>query len=127
VSGFTNPVVKAMHLIYNRCINENERSLIKMATVNYSLRVDENDKQIAEQVFKSLGMTFSTGLNVYIKAVGRQQKIPFVLSLDGQVNSSLTIKTTHISKEQSFNTLNGILTGYEINLDQERTERITSQ
>jgi len=100
---------------------------MQMATVNYSLRVDENDKQIAEQVFKSLGMTFSTGLNVYIKMVGRQQRIPFDLSLDGQTNGFLTAQPIRIIKKQSFDALYGILAGHEVDLEQERIERITSQ
>ena len=53
-----------------------------MSTINYTLRLDEVDKQNAEQVFKGLGMSFATGINVYIKTVGRQKKIPFVLSLN---------------------------------------------
>ena len=60
-----------------------------MAAVNYTLRIDEEDKQKAEQVFRSLGMTFSTGINVYIKTVGRQQKIPFALAM----NEAATTKT----------------------------------
>ena len=52
-----------------------------MATVNYTLRLDETDKQKAEQVFKALGMSFSTGMNIYVKAVGRQLAIPFSLSV----------------------------------------------
>ena len=95
-----------------------------MATVNYSLRVDENDKQIAEQVFKSLGMTFSTGINIYIKAVGRQQKIPFDLALDRQAAISPLTQPPPINKAQSFNALNGILAGHEVDLDKERAERI---
>lgn len=51
-----------------------------MAVTNYTLRVDEADKQKAENVFKTLGMTLSTGINVYLKAVGRQQRIPFALN-----------------------------------------------
>ena len=53
-----------------------------MAALNYTLRVDEADKQKAEQVFKSLGMTFSTGINIYLKTVGRQQRIPFALTVN---------------------------------------------
>ena len=56
-----------------------------MRTVNYTLRIDEGDKQRAESVFKALGMTFSTGINVYLKAVGRQKRIPFVLHAGGEV------------------------------------------
>jgi len=96
---------------------------MKMATVNYSLRVDEKDKQIAEQVFRALGMNFSTGMNVYIKAVGRQQKIPFDLALDRHATSPLA-KSPPIDKAQSFNALNGILAGHDVDLDQERAERI---
>lgn len=51
-----------------------------MAVTNYTLRIDEADKQKAENVFKTLGMTLSTGINVYLKAVGRQQRIPFALN-----------------------------------------------
>lgn len=51
-----------------------------MAITNYTLRIDETDKQKAENVFKTLGMTLSTGINVYLKAVGRQQRIPFALN-----------------------------------------------
>jgi len=53
-----------------------------MATVNYTLRIDETDKQRAEQVFKTLGMTFSTGINIYLKTVGRQKRIPFALTIN---------------------------------------------
>ena len=51
-----------------------------MATVNYTLRLDEADKQTAEQIFSQLGLTLAAGLNVYVKAVVRQKKIPFELS-----------------------------------------------
>ena len=98
-----------------------------MATANYSLRVDEDDKQKAEQVFKALGMTFSTGLNIYIKAVGRKQQIPFNLSLDEPIPSPANIKASRIEKEHSFNSLNGILAGHNIDLDKEREERILTQ
>ena len=56
-----------------------------MGAVNYTLRIDEGDKQKAEQVFKALGMTFSTGINIYLKTVGRQQGIPFSLTVTDSV------------------------------------------
>ena len=90
-----------------------------MATVNYSLRIDEADKQKAEQVFKALGMTFSTGINIYLKTVGRQQKIPFNLALEEQAT-----KTTQTNKEQSYKALKGVLAGHKVDLDQARAERI---
>ena len=95
-----------------------------MATVNYSLRVDETDKQRAEQVFKALGMTFSTGINIYLKTVGRQQRIPFNLTLLEPVSGNT--RTTRTDKEQAFHALNGILAGHDVNLDEERSKRINS-
>ena len=56
-----------------------------MATVNYTIRLDEADKQAAEQVFSQLGLTLAAGFNVYLKAVVRQQKIPFELDLRSRV------------------------------------------
>ena len=97
---------------------------MQVATVNYSLRMDEADKQRAEQVFKTLGMTFSTGMNIYVKAVGRQQKIPFDLALE---EPATTTKTTNAEKEQAYKALRGVLAGREVDLDQARTERILSE
>jgi len=99
-----------------------------MATTNYTLRVDDADKQKAEQVFKELGMTFATGINVYIKAVSRQLKIPFELALNPQVMPSTSI--TCVPKEEKINVfiaLDGILAGHVIDLDEEKCERILSK
>jgi DNA-damage-inducible protein J len=98
--------------------------MTQVATVNYSLRIDEADKQKAEQVFKTLGMTFSTGINIYIKAVGRQQKIPFDLAIDRQTTVAPISNDSRVKKERSFNALNGVLAGHTVDLDQEREERI---
>jgi addiction module RelB/DinJ family antitoxin len=118
---------KALHMIYNSGIYGNERSITQMATVNYSLRVDEEDKQRAEQVFRPLGMTLSTGINIYLKAVGRQQKIPFELTLGGQVVTSPASGIPHTDKGQSFNALDGFLAGHTVDLDREKAERILSK
>ena len=75
-----------------------------MATINYTLRIDETDKQQAEQVFKALGMTFATGINVYLKTVTRQQKIPFVL----EIEKTPKIKLKEVFEEaQRQSVLNG--------------------
>ena len=60
---------------------------MSVAITNYTLRIDDVDKKKAESVFKTLGMTFSTGINVYIKTVGRQQRIPFALNANDAVTS----------------------------------------
>ena len=72
-----------------------------MAAVNYTLRIDEGDKQKAEQVFKALGMTFSTGINIYLKTVGRQQRIPFALAVNEIAPQSTLMDTFEALQEES--------------------------
>ena len=75
-----------------------------MATVNYTLRVDEADKQNAEQVFRNLGMSFATGINIYLKTVGRQQKIPFSMDLNEPLTpQTLTEAFAALQKESVIN------------------------
>ena len=101
---------------------------MQMSTVNYTLRVDETDKKDVEAVFKELGMTFSTGINIYLKAVKRQKKIPFELTLDTHTDISTVTggKVSKDDKQQAFIALDGILAGHEVDLDSEREERILS-
>ena len=99
-----------------------------MATINYTIRLDEADKQAAEKVFSQLGLTLAAGLNVYLKAVARQQKIPFELTLNEQVKTAFdSVSKTKTDKEKSFQALNGVLAGFEIDLEKEREERIKSK
>jgi len=106
---------------------------MKMATTNYTLRIDENDKRRAEQVFKGLGMSFATGINIYLKAVGRQQGLPFELQLANNSDAHSTninranAKVSKEEKEQAIMALDGILAGHEIDLDKDRQERILSK
>jgi len=96
-----------------------------MAGTNYTLRIDEADKQQAELVFRALGMNLSTGINIYIKAVSRQQRIPFDLDLNAQAEKVvMDAKKSLDDKRMSFNALEGILYGHEVDLDKEREERI---
>jgi len=100
-----------------------------MATVNYTIRLNEADKQAAEHVFSQLGLTLAAGLNVYLKAVARQQKIPFELALNAPAVTApvaVSKSKTRTEKEKSFKVLNGILSGFEVDLDKEREERITA-
>jgi len=98
---------------------------MKLTTTNYTLRIDEVDKREAERVFKALGMNLSTGINIYIKAVSRQRRVPFDLDLNEQTATNTRISRE--DKERSFQALGGILAGHEINLDKEREERILSK
>ena len=75
-----------------------------MSTKTYTIRLDETDKKRAEQVFKELGMTFATGMNLYVKTVGRQKKIPFDLDVSehiSKINGTDNIKMGEIDAEIS--------------------------
>lgn len=93
-----------------------------MAAVNYTVKFDESDKRVAERVFNELGLTMAAGLNIYIKMVARQQKIPFDLALPKQ-----TPVVTKEQKGKSIKALAGLLAGHEVDLKKEREERILFQ
>lgn len=48
-----------------------------METINLSVRVNANDKKSFEQFCDNVGMNVSTAINMFIKAVLREQKLPF--------------------------------------------------
>lgn len=48
-----------------------------METLNLNVRVDANDKKSFEKFCSSVGMNVSTAINMFIKAVLREQKLPF--------------------------------------------------
>jgi DNA-damage-inducible protein J len=72
-----------------------------MATVNYTLRLDEADKKAAEQVFNQLGLTLAAGINIYIKAVVRQQRIPFALEIEEKTGKTKLKEAIEAIQRQS--------------------------
>lgn len=48
-----------------------------MESLTLNVRVDVNDKKCFEQFCNSVGMNVSTAVNMFIKAVLREQKLPF--------------------------------------------------
>ena len=52
-----------------------------MASTNLNVRVDENVKKSAETVLEELGMNMSTAVNMFLRAVIREEGIPFKMSL----------------------------------------------
>ena len=49
----------------------------KMESLTLNVRVDANDKKSFEQFCNSVRMNVSTAVNMFIKAVLREQKLPF--------------------------------------------------
>lgn len=51
-----------------------------MAQIN--LRVDDEVKRGAERAFDDIGLSMSAAINVFLKKVARERRIPFELSAD---------------------------------------------
>ena len=47
-----------------------------------TVRVDENIKKEANNIFREVGMDMSTAINVYLRQVIRSNGIPFAVSAD---------------------------------------------
>lgn len=47
-----------------------------------SLRIDDETKRNAERTFDNIGLSMSTAINIFLKAVVRENRIPFELSAD---------------------------------------------
>lgn len=47
-----------------------------------SLRVDDDVKRDAEQALSEIGLSMSTAINVFLRKVAREKRIPFELSAD---------------------------------------------
>ena len=53
-----------------------------MESLTLNVRVDANDKKNFEQFCNSVGTNVSTAVNMFIKAVLREQKLPFEVKSD---------------------------------------------
>lgn len=51
-----------------------------MATTNLCIRIDNDTKRQAEELFSNLGMSLSTAFNIFIKQSLRVRGIPFSVS-----------------------------------------------
>jgi len=53
-----------------------------MASTSVTVRIDENLKKRVEVVFDSMGLNMTTAFNIFVKAVVRQNKLPFEIVAD---------------------------------------------
>lgn len=60
-----------------------------MSQTNLSVRVDENDKRSFETFCNETGMNVSVAINMFIKAVLREHKLPFEVVQKTQFNQDL--------------------------------------
>ena len=48
-----------------------------MANTNVTIRIDEDLKKQADDLFDDLGMSFTTAVNIFVKQAVRENRIPF--------------------------------------------------
>lgn len=53
-----------------------------MANTSVTIRMDKNLKKQAEMVFEEMGLNMTTAITIFTKAVVRQGKIPFEISIN---------------------------------------------
>lgn len=90
-----------------------------METLNLNVRVDANDKKIFEQFCNNVGMNVSTAVNMFIKNVIREQKLPFEIktnTFDENIYNKLREAETEMnnsnkrySKEEILKSMNNII------------------
>lgn len=47
-----------------------------------SVRIDDEVKKSAEMACAEIGLSMSTAINIYLKKLGREKRIPFEVSVD---------------------------------------------
>ena len=57
-----------------------------MASIN--IRIDDEVKANAEKVCKEIGLSLSSAINIYLKKMGREQRIPFDLAVTEPVREA---------------------------------------
>ena len=69
-----------------------------------SIRVDDEVKRNAEEILDAIGLSMSTAINVFLKAVARENRIPFELTADPFYSRKNIEYLEGIMKEVSSNT-----------------------
>ncbi len=70
-----------------------------MASVNVTIRMDENDKKNAEKLFSELGLTMNAAFNMFAKQAIREQSIPFKISKNATIQFLDRSKLDELSEE----------------------------
>ena len=51
-----------------------------MANINITIRMDEDQKARADELFDDLGMSFTTAVNIFVRQALREGRIPFEIT-----------------------------------------------
>lgn len=64
-----------------------------MTATNINIRTDSDLKKKAERIFADLGLNMSSAVNMFLKAVVRENGIPFDLKMDRNVSTEILTET----------------------------------
>ncbi len=70
-----------------------------MASVNVTIRMDENDKIQAEKLFSEFGLTMNAAFNMFAKQALREQSIPFKITKNTDIKFIDRDKLDKLSEE----------------------------
>ena len=62
--------------MYNKCVKNIQRSYF-VPIVSTSIKIDARTKKEAQELFKDMGMSLTTAVNIFLKQAVREQRIPF--------------------------------------------------
>ena len=72
-----------------------------MAQANLTIRLNDYDKTVFSEICSQIGLSVSAAMNVFVKAVIKERKIPFELSAENDVfYSESNLKALKIADEQ---------------------------
>ena len=88
-----------------------------MAQIN--IRVDEDVKRGAELVWQDIGISMSSAINIYLKKMARERRIPFELSADpfySQKNMDYLEKKYREYKEGKLKLIESEIEWWQLNI-----------
>lgn len=83
-----------------------------MANTSITIRMDEALKKEAEKLFSEMGLNMTTAITVFAKAVVRQKKIPFEISLNipnDETVEAMNDVNNHNNLSKTFNDVNSLM------------------
>lgn len=75
-------IIKMIYIVLYNVVELLETKYGGCVMVQVKILVDGNIKREAEKIFDDIGISMSTAINIYLKAVVRENRIPFELSSD---------------------------------------------
>ena len=70
-----------------------------MANINVTIRVDEDIKREADELFDDLGMSFTTAINIFLRQAVREGRIPFQVGRTMPTTEQIDYAAVNLEKQ----------------------------